>query len=101
MEGYRSGHNEAVLKTVWVHAHVGSNPTPSVKTKRAIGLSFVFIKSAHDEEPRSFLHVPRLISTIIIYGKRVKNSKIPGQLRNFLFTIASNLLDYRLQHGYM
>ena len=29
-EGYRSGHNEAVLKTVWVHAHVGSNPTPSV-----------------------------------------------------------------------
>ena len=30
-EGYRSGHNEAVLKTVWVHAHVGSNPTPSAK----------------------------------------------------------------------
>ena len=28
-EGYRSGHNEAVLKTVWVYAHVGSNPTPS------------------------------------------------------------------------
>ena len=26
---YRSGHNEAVLKTVWVHAHVGSNPTLS------------------------------------------------------------------------
>ena len=31
MEGYRSGHNEAVLKTVWVHAHVGSNPTPSAR----------------------------------------------------------------------
>ena len=29
LEGYRSGHNEAVLKTVWAHAHVGSNPTPS------------------------------------------------------------------------
>ena len=28
-EGYRSGHNEAVLKTVWANAHVGSNPTPS------------------------------------------------------------------------
>ena len=26
---YRSGHNEAVLKTVWVQAHVGSNPTLS------------------------------------------------------------------------
>ena len=33
MEGYRSGHNEAVLKTVWVHAHVGSNPTPSASKK--------------------------------------------------------------------
>ncbi len=31
MERYRSGHNEAVLKTVWVQAHVGSNPTLSAK----------------------------------------------------------------------
>ena len=30
-ERYRSGHNEAVLKTVWVKAHVGSNPTLSAK----------------------------------------------------------------------
>ncbi len=29
VERYRSGHNEAVLKTVWAHAHVGSNPTLS------------------------------------------------------------------------
>ena len=28
-ERYRSGHNEAALKTVWVQAHVGSNPTLS------------------------------------------------------------------------
>ncbi len=28
-EGYRSGHNEAVLKTVWGQPRVGSNPTPS------------------------------------------------------------------------
>ena len=28
-EGYRSGHNEAVLKTVWAPAHKGSNPFPS------------------------------------------------------------------------
>ena len=34
-ERYRSGHNEAVLKTVWVQAHVGSNPT----------LSAIFIKN--------------------------------------------------------
>ena len=25
-ERYRSGHNEAVLKTVWAQAHKGSNP---------------------------------------------------------------------------
>ena len=33
MEGYRSGHNGAVLKTVRVQAHVGSNPTPSAIEK--------------------------------------------------------------------
>ena len=32
MEAYRSGHNEAVLKTVWVQAHGGSNPSASAKT---------------------------------------------------------------------
>ena len=30
-EGYRSGHNEAVLKTVWEQSHKGSNPFPSAK----------------------------------------------------------------------
>ena len=33
-ERYRSGHNEAVLKTVWVHAHVGSNPTLSATMEK-------------------------------------------------------------------
>ena len=33
-EGYRSGHNEAVLKTVWVQAHKGSNPFPSANKNR-------------------------------------------------------------------
>ena len=31
MLGYRSGHNGAVLKTVRVKAHAGSNPAPSAK----------------------------------------------------------------------
>ena len=34
VERYRSGHNEAVLKTVWVKARVGSNPTLSVNRKQ-------------------------------------------------------------------
>ena len=33
-EAYRSGHNEAVLKTVWVQAHGGSNPSASATAKR-------------------------------------------------------------------
>ena len=34
MERYRSGHNEAVLKTVCPQGRVGSNPTLSVGRKR-------------------------------------------------------------------
>ena len=33
MERYRSGHNEAVLKTVCPQGRVGSNPTLSVDSK--------------------------------------------------------------------
>ena len=35
-EAYRSGHNEAVLKTVWVQAHGGSNPSASAKQSLCI-----------------------------------------------------------------
>ncbi len=38
-EVYRSGHNEAVLKTVWVKAHGGSNPSASA-IKQATRLLF-------------------------------------------------------------
>ena len=41
-EGYRSGHNEAVLKTVCLCGHVGSNPTPSAKKKDTLWVSFLF-----------------------------------------------------------
>ena len=33
-EGYRSGHNGAVLKTVRAQVHAGSNPAPSAKLAR-------------------------------------------------------------------
>ena len=42
-EAYRSGHNEAVLKTVWVHAHGGSNPSASANGKKYEPLRFVFL----------------------------------------------------------
>ena len=37
MQAYRSGHNEAVLKTVWVKAHGGSNPS-ACATKEGVGI---------------------------------------------------------------
>ena len=43
MEEYRSGHNEAVLKTVWVKAHGGSNPSSSANGKKYEPLRFVFL----------------------------------------------------------
>ena len=36
MEKYRSGHNEAVLKTVCPKGRVGSNPTFSAKSSQAV-----------------------------------------------------------------
>ncbi len=36
LERYRSGHNEAVLKTVWRQRHMGSNPILSVRYKTSI-----------------------------------------------------------------
>ena len=41
-EGYRSGHNEAVLKTVWAHAHKGSNPFPSAINPKAPAFGFFY-----------------------------------------------------------
>ena len=39
MQVYRSGHNEAVLKTVWVKAHGGSNPSACAKEQESLVLS--------------------------------------------------------------
>ena len=36
MERYRSGHNEAVLKTVCPQGRVGSNPTLSVQAEKLV-----------------------------------------------------------------
>ena len=41
-EGYRSGHNGAVLKTVRAKAHAGSNPAPSAKIRAVILMELPF-----------------------------------------------------------
>ena len=44
MEEYRSGYNEAVLKTVWVKAHGGSNPSSSATKTRQILSGFLLLR---------------------------------------------------------
>ena len=43
MEGYRSGHNGAVLKTVRAKVHAGSNPAPSAIIPEIVEISGIFI----------------------------------------------------------
>ena len=56
-EAYRSGHNEAVLKTVWVKAHGGSNPSASAthgicsKPREKKGKQFAFLFSLSSKTP--------------------------------------------------
>lgn len=54
MERYRSGHNEAVLKTVCPQGRVGSNPTLSVRRKQ---LSECEQKAKHELSARRFANL--------------------------------------------
>ena len=42
-QAYRSGHNEAVLKTVWVKAHGGSNPSACAKNMEMTMVISIFL----------------------------------------------------------
>ena len=48
-EAYRSGHNEAVLKTVWVKAHGGSNPSASANARHGNSRAFFTLRQREDE----------------------------------------------------
>ena len=50
MQVYRSGHNEAVLKTVWVKAHGGSNPSACAIGKHPKGC-FCFWRRRNERTP--------------------------------------------------
>ena len=45
LEAYRSGHNEAVLKTVWVKAHGGSNPSASAIKNEALNVLLFYAET--------------------------------------------------------
>ena len=49
MQAYRSGHNEAVLKTVWVKAHGGSNPSACATSKHPKGCFLLVVQAEHEK----------------------------------------------------
>ena len=51
-DAYRSGHNEAVLKTVWGNTHGGSNPSASA-TKKAPDFGCFFLVDVGGERTGS------------------------------------------------
>ena len=62
-ESYRSGHNEAVLKTVWEQSRVGSNPTLSANKKENFCLSkvlFSFNLVAGEDHPPAVFSISQL-----------------------------------------
>ena len=75
MERYRSGHNEAVLKTVCPKGRVGSNPTLSAENWliKEIG-QFLFWKQGLSI--REMLKECKVLVNIL---KREKNEKSTGQ----------------------
>ena len=99
MEAYRSGHNEAVLKTVWVQAHGGSNPSASATAttrllvateKSTFACSFsiapfalvVFLLQRREHEICSvplhyfYSHYTRITSDLFNYIERLQNLEI-------------------------
>ena len=52
MERYRSGHNEAVLKTVCPQGRVGSNPTLSAVVESTINCNFVRLESERQKNEK-------------------------------------------------
>ena len=73
-EGYRSGHNGADSKSVWVKAHVGSNPTPSAKTQSYQGFQPIWLGFLFYNLPLSNMIFRAEISFKARYAKTVNGS---------------------------
>ena len=77
MESYRSGHNEAVLKTVWVQAHGGSNPSLSAKTsliRTEFGLDFFVVVNRNYEGIRTRALKTRFAQRVLATDRSVFQS---------------------------
>ena len=93
MERYRSGHNEAVLKTVCPKGRVGSNPTLSVRFQQIVLRSMAVdgilqiqsrdchigkCESAHGEVPKMAEGTPLERVQVVNSGARVQIPPSPS-----------------------
>ena len=61
MERYRSGHNEAVLKTVWGQPHGGSNPSASAKNQGTTNRGVLVFLSEEAGQEKSYAKAHALV----------------------------------------
>ena len=81
MERYRSGHNEAVLKTVCPKGRVGSNPTLSAERKL---YSFLFVNIAEADKGAEIQHrFQRFSEKAVKCLKFYISTKSTGQERQY------------------
>ena len=73
MERYRSGHNEAVLKTVCPKGRVGSNPTLSVLTRSSCELNRKYIQANMEKYPSWLKGLPWKGSRSLIAARGFKS----------------------------
>ena len=105
MERYRSGHNEAVLKTVCPQGRVGSNPTLSVS--RTV-INFIRYKNQPAEVPKRLKGLPWKGSRSLVAARGFKSlllrytvsyilcflrSKVVGDTEEFWFPFRKSFLQ--------
>ena len=82
MQRYRSGHNEAVLKTVCPRGHVGSNPTLCVENHQSDLVVFVF-KLVFGEVPKRLKGLPWKGSRSLIAARGFKSRLLRSENGSF------------------
>ena len=91
-EAYRSGHNEAVLKTVWVKAHGGSNPSASANARHGNSRAFFTLRQREYEITYRYtsfrspsLHSGRIPASAKVRLARKSQTKGHHKTVSFLF----------------
>ena len=105
-QAYRSGHNEAVLKTVRAKAHGGSNPSACAKGKSTLSGAFSFgigwdLRETHPRSGKGFGRLPQSVSETKTVNNRFCESVTETRRNeaNLWFVRISTMLQEGLQSG--